>query len=188
MEKSEKALKVMLEFIFLSIALFFAKLILNMPTVHALVLSIFIAHSLNWLLDGHFFVLMKNIGLHKRSTSRSFHRFLIAMRHRWQGNPSVLALVVFGSTSRGEITPSSDLDVRVVRQKGFRSAVIVALKVWLERLQALFRGFPLDIYVVSSLDKLKNRLDPREQPIVILDPTNAVRETYDSVMTLDSIL
>ena len=81
---------------------------------------------------------------------------------------SIEAVLIFGSLSRGEIRSTSDLDVRLIRQKGTRNALKAYLLAVKLRILAFMKRFPLDIYTFGDFSYLK-RLREDELPVVILD-------------------
>jgi predicted nucleotidyltransferase len=92
---------------------------------------------------------------------------------------SVLAVIAFGSASRGELHAGSDIDVCVLRRPGLRSGIESCSWVALERLRATADWVPLDIYVWDGLDRL-DYLRPDEPPLLHVRPGD--RATVEALL------
>jgi predicted nucleotidyltransferase len=133
--------------------------------VAPLLAAFMVAHTLNWLLNGHFFTLLKLLELQETPLHR-FSAYVDSLKERARNNPSISWVACYGSLSRGELNEMSDLDVRVVQKPGLWNGLRVAGFVLGERTRAFFRRFPLDIYAVSKQGQLR-RLREDEAPVVI---------------------
>jgi predicted nucleotidyltransferase len=90
------------------------------------------------------------------------------LKYRAERETSIQLIAIYGSMSRKELSESSDLDVRILRKKGFLNGLKACLFGSFERTRSLFNKFPLDLYVIDSKDHLsKTRED--ETAIVIYD-------------------
>ncbi len=132
-----------------------------------IILAFLISHTLNWILDGHFWALMTEVGL--RGNSRE-PEYLLSygerMKVRLEKYRCFDSMMIYGSVSRDEARMDSDLDVRLVASHGLASPMAACILVTLERMRAFAKAFPLDVHVVNSTDGLeKMRRD--EKPIVL---------------------
>jgi hypothetical protein len=94
---------------------------------------------------------------------------------------SVLAVIAFGSASRGELHLGSDIDVRILRRAGLRSAIESCGWVALERMRATVDWIPLDIFVWDDVDHLESiRAD--EPPL--LHVRGRDREAVDELLAV----
>jgi len=134
--------------------------------------SIFIAHTLSALLNGHLFALLAHdlfwFSFYK--DRRPFINYIEKIRARLQQKtPScVCGVLFFGSLVRGNFRDSSDLDIRYISNDGVWNSLCTANWVFLERVHALFAGFPIDIYMFRNIDELKKKINlNNEKPVSV---------------------
>jgi predicted nucleotidyltransferase len=132
----------------------------------ALMFSFLAAHTLNFLFNGQLWGVLKQYDW-VHTTPQAFEDYCAGLSQRGRREPSIRHLYAYGSLSRQEWTPSSDLDVRLVRYPGFSNGLRACWFVLRERSRALVAKFPLDIYVVDRLSDLQ-KLSPSEPPVDIL--------------------
>jgi predicted nucleotidyltransferase len=164
MDRTERVFKLSLDVLFISMIFFIANLFI--PFWLAIPVSFIVGHSLNWLLNGHLFGLLKTFE-YGEIDSLQLNNYMADFRKRLSGENSIAQVLCFGSLSRGEINNHSDLDVRVIRKKGFINGIKSCNFVFFERCRALFLGFPLDIYVLDDTSGLSGLRDD-EIPIQLL--------------------
>jgi hypothetical protein len=117
-----------------------------------------VAHTLNFLFNGQLWGVLKIYGLVRWEGAR-FATYTADLARRASAEPAISALIVYGSLSRGEWAPSSDLDGRILRRPGPVNGLRACAFLLGERSRALLAGFPLDLYVVDSpaaLDRLRS--------------------------------
>ena len=131
--------------------------------------AILVAHTANWVLNGHLFVLMRYVYPVPKS-ERDFEDYLGHLRLRAKKAPYVEAAAIYGSYCRGQLHQYSDLDVRVIVSKGIVCGFLGALFCVRERFLALLATFPLDIYCSIETAGL-NRLRLDESPVILFDRT-----------------
>lgn len=112
-----------------------------------------LAHTLNFLLNGQLWGVLKHYGIGRLSRA-GFHSYLCRLACRIGNEPSILWAGVYGSLVRGNWSSTSDLDIRLVRKPGVINALRACLFVLSERSRALIRRCPLDIYVLDDLGQL----------------------------------
>lgn len=126
-----------------------------------------LAHTVNWLLNGHFFTLMRYVWPVKK-TRQQFEDYISALRDDVMHRNFVNSVGIYGSYSRNAWHCYSDLDVRLIVSPNLGAGVKGALYcVWL-RSQAFFQAFPLDVYSCVGPVCL-NRLRKDEVPVVLKD-------------------
>lgn len=177
-DKTEKIFKLLLDFTLTIILYFF--LIQFSNAYLRLITSLIMSHTLLFIFNGQLFALAKNFNIVYNEPQRIID-YANGLKDRVSKEKSVNCLVVYGSLVRGEIKPTSDLDIRVIRKSGtlngFR-ACIFGLK---ERSRALFYRFPLDMYVIDGPNHLlKMRQD--EIPKILYDPHNILGLQKDSLL------
>lgn len=161
MGKTEKLFKIMLDLVLIILLVLLLNEFCSLNT--AIILSIIFAHTLNWILNGHFFALLKTFDI-IQTDYETFRKYLVCLKDRSKKEESIDIVATFGSLSRDEIRKTSDLDIRIVRKPGFMMGLRACFFVLKERSSAFINGFPLDIYVLDDLKGL-NELD--ERPIII---------------------
>jgi len=140
----------------------------------ALLVSFLIAHTLNFLFNGQLWAALKCFDL-VQTPDDKFFSYIDALAHRARREPSIQALMVYGSLARNEKTLHSDFDARIVRKPGFINGVRVCVFLLCERSRALLTRFPLDMYIVDTpLAFKKLRVDEQEQAIDLIAQIKAV--------------
>ena len=178
MDRAERVFKILFDLILTilaSAALSLARLPLWLPVT----LGFVTAHTINWLLNTHFWVMGRYLGITHNPPSKilTYIRFLAEVA---QGRAFLLGVVVFGNMTRGGVVrPDSDIDVRYVREKGLANAVRANLFSLREKIRALFLKMPLDSYICDELSSL-DRLRKEERPIILYDPHGVLKEKYQS--------
>ena len=135
-------------------------------------ISFLISHTASAVFNGHIWAMLVHdlwwVSLYQRR--QPFFDYIDRMRLRLERkDPQYLAgAVFFGSLARGEFRTTSDMDIRFIAQDGFWNAFRVAHLVFLERLYALFAGFPIDIYMFQSEKEVHKKMDvTNESPVTI---------------------
>jgi hypothetical protein len=118
---------------------------------------------LNFVFNGQIYGALKHFG-GVRYTWAEFNREIERLRVRVAQEPCIVYTAAYGSLAREEWSPTSDLDVRLVRAPGLRSAWRVCWFATRERARAFWKKFPLDMFVLdgyASLDKMS------ENPVIL---------------------
>jgi predicted nucleotidyltransferase len=126
-----------------------------------------VAHTLNFLFNGQMYGVLKTFGSVSHSGARLTAE-LERLRARVTEEPCILYAAAYGSLARGEWSETSDLDVRVVRAPGFRSAWRVCWFAAHERTRAFLKEFPLDIYVLDGYSSLA-KVSEKSIPVVLIN-------------------
>lgn len=137
-----------------------------LPKSVAFLSAFFLAHTLNFLFNAQLWVALKHYGM-VQLTYDEFDAYREQLAKRIQHEPALRYAALYGSCVRDEWHPGSDLDVRVVRRAGWWNGLRACCFVMSERTQALWAGFPLDIYLLDSLEPL-NKMRTDEEPVVLL--------------------
>jgi hypothetical protein len=133
----------------------------DLPAV--LIAAWLVAHTLNFFFNAHLWVLLKHYGLMSNSFER-YQGYVIAFQKRVQREMSIDRAGIYGSLSRDQWSPTSDLDVRLVRKAGCMNGIRACWFVMGERSRALFAKFPLDVYVLDNACSLA-KMNADEQAI-----------------------
>ncbi|MBN2372457.1 hypothetical protein JXL19_01535 [bacterium] len=145
----------------------------------AMFFSIILAHTLNWLLNSHFWVMGRYIGISRVSTEK-IYSYLERFYDNFSENRALLGAVVLGNMRRGgSIKTTSDLDLRVIRKRGLLNAILSNLILAGLKTSAFLKRFPLDIYLLDDVIGLSRyRLD--ESPLILFDRGGDIRGFYAS--------
>ena len=163
MDKTEKIFKLMLDLILFIIFFIILKQLMIMYI--AIIISLIIAHTINWMINGHIFALLKTFGI-VRTKPEIFIRYLNNLKEKSSNEESILLTATFGSISREELKETSDLDIRIVRKKGYINGFKSCIFTMIERSWAFFNKFPIDIYVLDEPKKLE---ELKESPIILYE-------------------
>ena len=131
----------------------------------AAILAFPIAHSLNFFFNSHLWGVLKHYR-RVNTSSEDFHKYVEGLSQRAKHETSIQHLFVYGSLARHEWSPSSDLDVRLVRRPGLINGLRACWFALCERSRALFAKFPLDMYVIDRNEHLC-KLSSHEQAVDI---------------------
>ena len=153
------------------------------PLVENLALSLIIAHTIDWSFNGNFWATQKFFG-RKTDPNKLIGvlRKLTKTEHH-----QVAAIAVFGSLSRGQFSPSSDLDMRVIRQKGFLGWIRTNLFVLKLRATSFIKKMPIDILILDNASQTYEHISCSESPVVIYDPKNLFRQINDTCISPEEI-
>lgn len=152
MDRTERVFKLSLDLFAFAVSwLVLSKLL---ATGWAVILAALGAHTLNFLLNGHLWGALKNFG-HIRRSREEFEAYARASIRRCVSNSSVRAVYLVGSSAGGSWSPSSDLDIRILRAAGTKDALRSCLLALCERARAFLTVFPIDIYVADSPSRLR---------------------------------
>ena len=163
MDHSERLFKIGLE-LFLTVTIFAAsRLAIDWPM--AIVVSFLVSHTINFIFNAQFWVVLKHYGL-VSTTYEDYELYRNNLSIRLNKQKSILYGAVHGSRVTGKWRQSSDLDILLVRKKGPFNALKACLFVLRERSYAFFTRFPLDIYVVDSYEPLI-QIEKFQTPFVI---------------------
>ena len=166
MDATERAFKLSIDLALT--ALFSVVLVQWLPWYTSVGVSLLLAHTINYLCNAQIYVVLKHFG-DVRYTWEEVEAYIKGLKERIVNEPGIRYAAAYGSLARGEMKPTSDLDVRLVRGPGFINGVRACWFVLRERSRAFWRRFPLDIYVLDSPQPLQ-WLRPDEPGIVLHDP------------------
>lgn len=182
-DRTEKAFKVLVELALLSFILWLTSYFWAFGFIQ-IALSWIISHSLNYVLNGQFFVALKNIGLSKISVDRLIN-YTQDLTTRLKNEKSVLAACAIGSLSRQMFEESSDVDIRFIRRPGLWNGLRACFFLLLERTRAFRSRIPLDIYALDSIKWLKENVRKDEMPVILHDPEGILNLQYDRTISFE---
>lgn len=162
----------------------------SMAHLLAAIIAFLISHTASALFNGHLWAMLAHdlfwISLYTKR--QPFFDYIDRMRIRLEKkDPQYMAgAVFFGSLARGEFRTTSDMDIRFISQDGFWNGFRTAHLVFIERLYALFSGFPLDIYMFQSESEIRKKMDvDGEKPIAIYCHGNKLMRILPETQSFD---
>ena len=151
-----------------------------------LVLSIFIAHSLNFAFNGQLFTMYTHMGVTK-VTPESFLEQTILCSKRLQQQNFIDSAIAYGSLSRGKFKSTSDIDIRFVPKSGEFNFWLSCLYSVKERCIAFVKGYPLDLYVLKTNILIK-KMRSDELPIIIYENENCMKDIYNDRLSIEEFI
>ncbi|MCK4951880.1 MAG: hypothetical protein KAS48_08685 [Gammaproteobacteria bacterium] len=153
-----------------------------------------IGHTLSGIFNGHpWAVLAHDAGVHSVCYYRKkddFMRYVEDMQSRHeQQQPDYLAgALIFGSIVRGVFRETSDLDVRYIPQPGFWNAIRTAHLVFIERLRATLKGFPMDVYMFMDAKETAVKMNVvDEPPVALYSNDDLMQQSFERVFSLSDM-
>jgi predicted nucleotidyltransferase len=184
MTTSELVFRFVLEFAIA--ASVFAILSLFTSQTLSAIAGVLIAHTINWTLNGNFWAVPKFFG--RRYNIRRNIEFLKSLKKmRRPFKSCVVAIAVFGSLSRGQFNEASDLDMRIVRQKGFTNWVKANLFMLKLRSKSFLKKIPMDAFLLDRADQVYEHISHNESPVVIYDPKGILWTINDYCILLKDL-
>lgn len=167
--------KIIFELVFFFI---FVLLLNEYSIIYRVCLTFFLSHTLNWLLNSHFWTFGRFLGITHTDRKR-FSVYLKELRERVDNDASIVSIIIIGSISRNEgFRTTSDVDIVFIRKEGFPNAVRAVLVTVRERATAFLNKFPLELHLYDSVDTMKkHRAD--EIPVILKD-TCAIAQSWYS--------
>jgi hypothetical protein len=141
-----------------------------------LFLSIFIAHTANMFLNGHYHAMRSHMNMGSIGSAK-FINYIEGMYNRLQGVKYLLGAAAYGSLSRNVFRSTSDIDIRVFPEKGLMNWAKAVIWVFTERIHAFINSFPLDLYAFD-LEVIDSKMRADEPPIIFLDSKNTLIKKY----------
>ena len=148
-----------------------------------IIASFLIAHTMNWILNGHIFVLLRYVWPVPK-TKNEFEKYVRELADSGENSKHIDGIAIFGSYCRGQLHEYSDLDARVIVGPGLVNGFLGAIFCTVERTKAFFKAFPLDIYCCIEFRSL-DRLREDEVPIILIDKSGKLSERYSVQGTRD---
>lgn len=167
LDHTERFYRVVWELVPAALFLWLFKDIANMSWTWSVVLAFVISHTINWIFNYNFwtcidftFPSVKNPG------NDATIQYLAEVQERMNKSDIVTGCLLYGSMSRHVWHDKSDLDMRIIGKPGLLNGFKIYLLVCRERLIAVKKKRPLDLYMADSVDFL-NKMRDDEFPIVL---------------------
>ena len=141
---------------------------------HNFYVSFLIGHSLNYVLNGQFFVVYRYLGSGRTMSRKKLENFLSLINK----NIDIYEpkdILFTGSFCRGKMSKTSDLDIRIYHEKGILNSLKAYFFASKLRFKGLFLKFPIDIFCFSELTFL-DKLDKIEVPANFLNDKSILKK------------
>jgi len=125
--------------------------------------SIFIAHLINYIINGQFYVLYRYLGSKPTMSIEALNKY-VKIIENLADSFKPLDILIIGSFCRGRLSKTSDLDIRLYHMGDFRSSLRAYFMATLLRFIGLWTKFPVDIFCFSNLNFLL-KIDTKETPV-----------------------
>ncbi|MEM1831806.1 MAG: hypothetical protein QXJ97_09800 [Desulfurococcaceae archaeon] len=152
-DATENGFRLLLDFTFFVVAYIIS------GSLSISILALVIAHTINYLINSNGPRIQVVLG---KKTDVEYS--LQAIENYVKNNPPsgyVEAVVVFGSVIKKSISKYSDIDIRVVRRKGIKNALLSLLWTMKFRLYMWRHGIPGDIFIATR-EKITKTIKPDE--------------------------
>lgn len=147
-------------------------------------LAFFIAHSINFTLNGQLFAMYTHMGATGVKADKFLHDTIL-MRKMIEPHKFIRASIAYGSLSRGCYKKTSDIDLRLIPAEGgwWRAAFYA---VWL-RTWAFFVHYPLDMYCYDPEIVVK-KMRSDELPIMVNERDRCMLPWYPERVEFDEFI
>lgn len=147
-------------------------------------LAFFIAHSINFALNGQLFAMYTHMGATGVKADKFLHDTIL-MSKMIEPHKFIRASIAYGSLSRGCYKKTSDIDLRLIpAEGGWWRATFYA--VWL-RTWAFFVHYPLDMYCYDPEIVVK-KMRSDELPIMVNERDKCMLPWYPERVEFDEFI
>ena len=169
MDRTEKIFKVFFDLLSTIFIFSVASQFIN-PSLLLLLVSLNISHTINWIFNGHFFVIFLDYS--SGVSAEEFQGFINKFQKKTEAEPSILAAAIFGSYAKNTNHAKSDLDIGIIRYPGMINGFRACLFILLMRISAFFHLLPIDFFLADSKEHLTNYW--KEKTPIILKDNNRI--------------
>jgi len=145
-----------------------------LKSLYAFLFALIISHSIMWLINGHFFALIR----WRKIKPDRFICYINELYERLSDAYYLRGVAIFGGLCKGKYNIHSDVDLRVIKSDGFLNLIRACNYGFFERMRAFIHGFPLEVYVFDSVKELDKEDKTQVSPIILYDPKNELRDKY----------
>ena len=93
-----------------------------------------------------------------------------------------------GSICQGNLDKDSDIDITIVRERGFLNSISTIIFYVYEKKYADLHGIPLDIFISDSADNNIKKSKNQDNPIVIYDPLDNLNKHFLRKQSIDDAM
>jgi predicted nucleotidyltransferase len=185
LDKTEMLFRMLCEFILFSIVFSSLYYFINVQIIQCLILSSFISHTLNWVFNDNFWAcIMFTFPSVLNPGEKLTIKYLSQFQKKLNKNKHIGGCMIYGSLSRNEWQIKSDLDIRILRKPGLLCGFLSYLFVFKERVNAVIKKQPLDIYLADDINFLR-KMREDEFPVFLKNKDKRLYKEYKTRRTTD---
>lgn len=154
MSFGERTYKIFLSIIFSCFIYFF---------IPNLIISLSLGHFANYIINGQFYVVFRYLSSKQVMSMNDLTQFLSFIERDIQ-RFKVRDILFIGSFSKGKISKTSDLDIRIFHNDNFLDSIYAYLFATKLRLLGLLYKFPVDVFCFSDT-KFLDKINDDEIPV-----------------------
>jgi L-malate glycosyltransferase len=125
-------------------------LITFLDLIATILVSLLVSHSINWVFNSNIIALFKNFKMIK-TTKNEREQYIDTLKECITKKHFIQSALLIGSLVDSHDSEYSDVDIRLVRRKGFLNGILACGYLMAIRSRALYDLFPLDIYVLDRI-------------------------------------
>ena len=122
--------------------------------IDSILLSIFLGHSINFIINGQFFVLGRYLFSSDAISPRQLTEFVALIEYSYP-KYDVKDVLIIGSFCRVQMSRTSDLDLRIWHAPGIVPSLKAYSYAFYLRFISIFKRFPMDVYCFSDFGFLQ---------------------------------
>lgn len=177
MDKGEMYSKVIIEIAEICLLMFLLNIYIGNIYINFLI-SAFVAHTWNWVTNGLFWaVIIFTFPSLRNPGAENTVKYLNDMKRRLLRFDSVAGVSLYGSITRNTWHDRSDIDLRIIRNKGFVNLLITVYLTMQERFIAFLYKQPMDMYLADDVNFLK-KLRADEVPVILIKKSEEMETMY----------
>lgn len=184
-DRTEKIYKISFTVIFWLIFYLILSNLLSYSTIIIVCFSFFLAHSLNWIINGNFYNLIIHRLLLDQISKKDLFNYLVDLEKKLKDQNWILYAASFGSICNGNLKDSSDVDISIVRKPGIKNAISSIIFSIKEKKYADFKKIPLELYISDTPENSIKRFGGEKNPVVVYDPEKIINTYYDEKLSID---
>lgn len=185
LDRTEMFFRVIWELIPFSLCFYFLTEMTSLNRLLVIFISGIVSHTLNWIFNDNFwtcimFTFPKVLNPGEIKTIE----YLSKLQERLNKKKFITGCMIYGSLSRNEWKTKSDLDMRVLREPGVINGLLSYLFVFKERVIAVIKRQPLDLYLADNISFLR-KMRKDEFPIFLKNNDERLYKEYKTKDTVD---
>lgn len=144
-----------------------------------IIISFIVAHLLNYIFNGQYYVVFRYLSSKQVMSRKDLDEYLNLMKEEMT-NKNIKDILIIGSFSRGKMSSTSDLDIRIYHNTNLIDSLKAYFFATKLRFYGLIMKFPIDVYCFSNL-KFLDKIRKDENPVNFLKNDDYLRKNPKSV-------
>jgi len=186
-DKTEKIYKITFTLFFFVIIIIYLTSFQSF-NFYTILLAFSFAHTFNWFINCNLFVLLVHRVKWVTISKIRYFNYLKRLQKRFENRKWAYYCVCMGSICQGGLDKDSDIDITIVRKRGFFNAISTIIFYVYEKKYADFHGIPLDIFISDSVDNNIKKSKNQDNPIVIYDPFDNLNKYFKRKQTINDAM